>query len=248
MREYPKPTVQLPGAFQCTSEAKLPPAGIPSPAEMRDVVTGAIEHLGPRLTSTRFTISPTIAVGTTRFVLTVSAVDSNEAFAVKVTTKDLIAHPSIAQINVPPTFRNEWVTRHLAMEQEIPYSGQRHVTVAPLVKGDTLFAHATQRGLSEREWDIGYETVPTVMRAIWREARCPHDPNLGTLLDHHLDNIIVGVIQPPFQAPSGDETPRFVFVDRRDDGLYHTETTLNEAIEDFRTIFKRHALVRSAWG
>lgn len=248
MRALPKLSVEIPEAFRCTSAATLPPADALSPAEIKDVVTSAIEHIGPQLTSTRFVISPHVAVGTTRFVLTVSAADSNEALAVKVSAENLLSKNPSTHKDATPTFRNEWVTRHLATEQEIPYAGQRYVSVAPLVKGDTLLAHATQRGLSEREWGIGYETVPTVMRAIWREARSPHDPNLGLLLDHHLDNIIFGVIQPPFQAACEGDTPRFVFIDRRDDGLYHTETTLNEAIQDFRTIFKRHAWVRSPWG
>lgn len=244
-----RPTVQLPESFQYASHATLAtPARLLSPTEVTEVVTSTVEHLGQRLTGTRFTISPSIAVGTTRSVFTVSALDQNESFVVKVTTKDPLRHDAITPRRSLPTFQSDWVKRHLALEEEIPFAGQRHVTVAPFVKGETLLAHATQHGLSERDWDIGYQTIPTLMRAIWREARSPHDARLGLIFDHHFDNIVVGIKQPPFQDTSGENTKRFVFVDGRDDGEYHSESTLEGAIEDFRILFKQHAFVRNPWG
>ena len=249
MFSSPRPIVQLPESFQCASHAALTtPARMLSPVEVTDVVTRAVQHLGQRLTGTRFAISPSIAVGTTRMVLTVSAQDQNEAFVVKVAAKEILRHESNTQRTSLPSFQNDWVKRHIAIEEEVAFGGQRHVTVAPFVKGETLLAHATQRGLSEREWDIAYQTIPTLMRAIWRESRSPHDSRLGLLLDHHFDNIVVGVKQPPFHDAPRESTQRFVFVDGRDDGAYHSESALEDAVEDFRILFKRHAFVRNPWG
>lgn len=244
-----RPTVQAPEKFQCASHNALTvPAHILSPAEVTHVVTRAVEYLGDRLTGTRFAVLPSLAAGTTRLVLTVRALDQNESFVVKITSKDAILHGQTPPQRALPTFQSEWVKRHIALEEEVPLAGPRHVTVAPFVKGETLLAHATQRGLSEREWDVGATTIPTLMRAIWREARSPHDSQLGLILDHHFDNIVIGVKQAPFHDTSCDNIERFVFVDGRDDGHYHSAATLDEALENFRILFRRHAFVRNAWG
>lgn len=243
-----RPTIYAPECFTCAPLAALTtPRHMPSSAEVVDVVTGAIEHLGSRLTGHRFTVSPSVAVGTQRHVLTVSALEHDEAFVVKVSDKNPLYHDVRLPRTLSPTFRAEWVKRHIALEEEVPFNGHRLVSVAPFVRGETFLSLATQRGLSEREWNIGYTTIPTLMRAIWRESRSPYDPSLGLLLDHHFDNIVVGGTQPPFHDRSCDTQDRFVFVDGRNDGLYHPESVLEDAIEDFLLLFKRYAFVRSTW-
>ena len=243
-----RPAIHVPESLTCVSSATLtPPRRLLSPTEGADVVRAAIEHLSARLTGDRFTVSPSVAVGTQRQVLTVSALDRDEAFVVKVSDTNLVSHDEKLPRTQPPTFRAEWVKRHIALEEEVPFDGHRLVSVAPFVRGETFLSLATQRGLSEREWDIGYTTIPTLMRAIWRESRSPDDPALGLLLDHHFDNIVVGGRQPPFHDRSCDTQDRFVFVDGRNDGLYHPESALEDAIEDFRVLFKRYAFVRSSW-
>ena len=241
-----RPTLQVPESFTCA--CVTPPAHLLSPSEVQDVVAATLEHLRPRLAGARFIVSSSVAVGTTRQVFTVSALDTDEAFVVKVTDKGPLHHEPSPHEKAPSIFRSDWVKRHIALEEEVPFDGYRLVSVASRVTGETLLAHATQRGLSEREWNIAYTTIPTLMRAIWREVRSPYDQSLGLILDHHFDNILIGTKQPPFHDPSSLDAPRFVFVDGRNDGLHHTESALEEALEDFHIIFKRYAFVRSTWG
>ena len=152
----PRPTVQIPESFQCTSHATLAsPARLVSPTEVTAIVTSAVEHLGQRLTGTRFTISPSIAVGTTRSVFTVSALDQNESFVVKVTTKDTLRHDAVTPQRPLPTFRSEWVKRHLALEEQIPLAGCGRVTVAPPILWYTLTA-------------IKLSSNPPKTRSFWR--------------------------------------------------------------------------------
>jgi hypothetical protein len=42
----------------------------------------------------------------------------------------------------------------------------RSVRVAPLVMGETLTTLGKQRGLSEREWDVGWHSIPTFMETM----------------------------------------------------------------------------------
>jgi hypothetical protein len=244
-----RPTVQLPESFQWPPSAALPtPAAGPSPKEIEAIVTTAIEHLGQRLQGTHFTVSPLITIGTTRVVLTVSARDHNESFVVKVATRESHSYQKVSERAVQHSPGNTLLAPFLALEEEISCDGQRRVAVAPYVKGETFLSYATQRGLSESDWDIAYKSIPRLMEAIWREFRSPHDASLGLTLDHHFDNIIVGVKQPPFHDGSGESKRRIVFVDGRDDGAYHPQQTLEAAIEDFRALLKRHAFMRTAWG
>lgn len=241
-----RPTVHVPESFTCASVT--PCARLLSPSEVQDVVAASLEHMGQRLAGGRFVVSSRVAAGTTRQVFTVSALDTDEAFVVKVTERGPLHREPSPQEKASSIFRSDWVKRHIALEEEVPFDGYRLVSVAPCVTGETLLAHATQRGLSERDWNIAYTTIPTLMRAIWREVRSPYDQSLGLILDHHFDNILIGSKQPPFHDPSSQDTPRFVFVDGRNEGLYHSESALEEAVEDFHIIFKRYAFVRSTWG
>ncbi len=42
----------------------------------------------------------------------------------------------------------------------------RSVRVAALVRGETLLTLRTQRGLSEREWDVEWHSIPTFMETM----------------------------------------------------------------------------------
>ncbi len=147
-----------------------------------------------------------------------------------------------------PSFRNPRLGSFLALEEEVSCDSRRRVTVAPFIKGETLLAHATQAGLSPAQWTTAYQSIPALMQAIWREARSPNDQSLGLVLDHHFDNIVVGIKQPPFADLADRSRNRVIFVDCRDDGPYHCQHTLEDVIRQFRALLKEHAFVRSTWG
>jgi hypothetical protein len=248
-----RPTVQVPEGIQwppdgATKVPRLPPTQELSNDVVVAIVTSAVDHLGERLKGMRFSVSPVVAMGTTRCVLTVSALDTNESFVVKVSKQEILSYGRVVEHAPSSSFRENWVKKYVALEEAIAWDGLRRVTVAPCVKGETLLAHATQRGLEERNWRNVPEFISTIMKAIWTHSRAPHDPGLGLLLDHHFDNIIFGVKQPPFHDEPADAKQRLVFVDRRDDGEYHPQETLEDAIEDFRALFKQHAIMRTPWG
>jgi hypothetical protein len=180
-------------------------------------------------------------------VLTVRALDSDDAFVVKAADRGLGFSVGLSGNPASAAAQMEWMTKYLALEQAVRCEESAwRITVAPLVKGETVLDYISRRGLSDDDWKLGMQGIPTLMRAIWRHARSPIDPSLGLLLDHHFDNILVGFKQPPFQDDERGARARVVFVDQRDDGLYHPESTLEDALSDYLRIFKGNAYLRNS--
>lgn len=236
-----EPLLQIPREFRLASHNPLVRCSL-TPAQILPHVWGSLKHLNGKISPGRITVAPAVYAGSKRAVFSLYSENGQEGFVVKIDHQESLPYRYYYQ-DFEPLRLPSWCKKHIAQEEGHLHTDGRTSSVAPLIEGATLLTYLAN-GITSADWELGIKHIPALIQAIWNSVRDPQAPDRGLLYDVDLENIMVGKRRAPFIDQDIPYRPSVVFIDERDDGLFHERAVLEQAIRDYRTAFMENASLR----
>jgi hypothetical protein len=237
-----EPLLRMPREFQLSHHNPFVRCSL-THAQIIPHVCSGLKHLNGRITPGCVTVSPSIRAGSNRAVFSLYSENGQEGFVVKVDHRESKPLHHYHNQSYQPLKLPAWCKKHIAQEEGHFHSEGRTSTVAPLIEGATLLTFLAN-GIRRADWALGYTHIPALMLSIWRAVRDPDNPDRGLLYDVDLDNIMVGNRLAPFIDQDVPNRPSVVFIDEREDGLFHERSVLDQAIREYRADFLENVSLR----